>query len=105
MNKELESFLDYHLSNDTDESKITMFPLQCGIGKSEYIPKAIADALKNDEGLIVVTDEKERLKSYVSKVRDEDLATYISSNLDKIAVLTSENFIDEIKTLSSKPIV
>ena len=105
MNKELESFLDYHLCNDTDESKITMFPLQCGIGKSEYIPKAIADALKNDEGLIVVTDEKERLKSYVSKVRDEDLAAYISSNMDKITVLTAENFADEIKTLSSKPIV
>lgn len=105
LKKDLNDFLDYHLRNDTDESKITMFPLQCGIGKSEYIPKKISDALKNGEGMIIVTDETKRLKSYVSNVRDKDLGAYISSNMDKIAVLTAENFADEIKTLSSKPIV
>lgn len=105
LKKDLTEFLDDHLRNDTDESKVTMLPLQCGIGKSEYIPKAIVDALQNKEGLIVVTDETDRLNSYVSNVRDEKLAAYIGSNMDKIAVLAAENFADEIKTIWSKPIV
>ena len=104
MNTELKRFLDEHIQNNTDMSKITVFPLCCGVGKSNYVKYAIADALQNRKGLIVVTDEVKRLNDYVNP-QNEQLAEYIKKNINRISILTGETLSEETKTLYYKPVV
>lgn len=101
----LKNFLDEEIQNDTDTSKITVFPIPCGVGKSEYVKYAIADALQNRRGLIIVTDTIDRLTNYVTEVQEESLAKYIKNNLHRISVLTGDNFADERKKITYKPVV
>lgn len=108
MNIELKKFLDWHLNNDTDTNTISVFPLPCGIGKSEYIKYLVSDAILNYYGLIVVTDAVSHLNAYVTEAYNKetkDLIDYFKKNSNKISVLTAENYRDEIKYISEKPIL
>lgn len=105
MNPELKRLLDRYMSEDTDTNRVTVFPLPCGTGKSEYITYLLADALQNNYGLIVVTDEIDRLNDYVTNEQTEQLTKYIKRNINRISILSSTNILDEIKTLSTKPII
>ena len=105
MNKELKKFLDKHINIDTDTSKISVFPIPCGVGKSEYIKYLLADALQNNYGLIVVTDSVDRLNNYVTNAQDSGLTEYIQRNSHRLSILTKESIADEIKTINFKPIV
>ncbi len=108
MNTELKQFLDNHIKNDTDTDKITVLPLPCGIGKSQYIQYLLSDALINNYGLIVVTDTINRLNKYVTTSYDDEseiLINYIQRNKDKISILTADTFRDEIKKTNYKPII
>lgn len=93
------------MREDTDTKTVTVFPLACGIGKSEYIRYTIADALENNYGLIIVTDSIDRLNGYINSEQDHQLLTYIDRNKDRISVLDSKNISDEIKTISYKPVL
>lgn len=104
MNSELKQFLDYHLNADTDTKTVKVFPLPCGVGKSEYIKYLISDALNKNYGLIVVTDEVERLHSYTA-AQDEQLTEYIHRNIHRISILSSSTIATEAKVLHEKPIV
>ena len=108
LNTELKNFLDSHLNEDTGTNTLTVFPLPCGVGKSEYITYLLAEALQNDYGLIVVTDEIDRLNNYTENIntpQTEQLTNYIKRNLDKISILNSQNISNEIKAVQYKPIV
>lgn len=105
MNIELKQFLDLYLKEDTDTKTVTVFPLPCGTGKSEYITHLLADALQNNYGLIVVTDEINRLNSYTSNKQTEQLTEYIERNKNRISVLSSANISDEIKATPYKPMI
>ncbi|MBE7055839.1 MAG: hypothetical protein E7388_00150 [Ruminococcaceae bacterium] len=104
MNVELKNFLDTYLEKEVDTTKISVFPLPCGIGKSEYIKYTIAETLQNGKGLIVVTDQIDRLKNY-TVAQDEELTEYINKNKKFIAILTSETIKEELKDIHSKPVV
>lgn len=104
MNLELKRFIDRYIKEDTNTKMVTVFPLACGTGKSEYIRYAIADALENNHGLIVVTDLIDRLNSYTLS-QDERLAEYIKRNIDRISILNSTTISVEVKVLHKKPIV
>lgn len=103
----LKNFIDSFIKNDTDTAKITVLPLPCGVGKSQYITYLLSDALIRNYGLIVVTDTIERLNKYVSACYDDDgdLIAYIQRNADKISILTADNFKAEIDKTKYKPIV
>lgn len=107
MDIELKNFIDQYIKADTDTAKITVLPLPCGVGKSQYITYLLSDALIRNYGLIVVTDTIERLNKYVSACYDDDgdLINYIQRNSDKISILTAENFKTEIDKTKYKPIV
>lgn len=105
MNIELKNFLDKHIKEDTDTSKISVFPIPCGVGKSEYITYLLAEALQNDYGLIVVTDTLDRLNKYASSQQNEQLSEYIQRNISKISILNSDSIADEVITLHLKPII
>ena len=108
MDIKLKKFLDNHIKNDTDTDKITVLPLPCGIGKSQYITYLLSDALINNYGLIVVTDTINRLNKYVTTSYDDEseiLINYIQRNKDKISILTADTFRDEIKKTNYKPII
>ena len=107
MDNALKNFIDSFIKNDTDTAKITVLPLPCGVGKSQYITYLLSDALIRNYGLIVVTDTIERLNKYVSACYDDDgdLIAYIQRNADKISILTADNFKAEIDKTKYKPIV
>ena len=104
MNTNLRKFLDKHISGVSRAGMLKVFPLPCGVGKSEYIKYLISDALNKNYGLIVVTDEVERLNSYTA-AQDEQLTEYIQRNIHRISILNSSTIATEAKILYSKPIV
>ena len=104
MNKSLRRFLDKHINGVSCAETLKVFPLPCGVGKSEYIKYLISDALNKNYGLIVVTDEVERLNSYTA-AQDEQLTEYIQRNINRISILNSSTIATEVKVLHSKPIV
>lgn len=102
MNEKLKLFLDSHLKTDTNT--VSVFPLACGVGKTEYIRYLIADALNNNYGLIIVTDEVERLNNYTNS-SDEQLSDYINRNINRVSILTSDSIASEAQTMHKKPII
>lgn len=104
MNTNLKKFLDKHIKGDSCTGTLKVFPLPCGVGKSEYIKYLISDALNQNYGLIVVTDAVERLYSYTT-AQDEQLTEYIQRNIHRISILSSATIATEAKILYTKPIV
>lgn len=104
MNEKLKKFLDTELNKPTANNTVAVFPLPCGTGKSEYIRYLISDALIKGYGLIVITDEIDRLDGY-TKSTNKELQTYLEKNQDRIALLKSETISTEIKTVHKKPII
>lgn len=105
MNTELKLFIDKHIQEDTDTNKLSVLPLPCGVGKSEYIKYLLADAIQTNKGLIVITDSVERLNDYVSNGQDDFLIEYLQRNLSRVSFLTSDTLSKEVLTLSYKPII
>lgn len=70
------------ISSDRDEDRITVFSARCGLGKSTFLQIFIKTWLteNTDHGLIIVTDNLQRLKSFKDCGADE-----------RIAYLTAEN--------------
>lgn len=101
--QKLKEFLDKKIEQSTDESTIDVFPIPCGLGKSQYIKYKISDCLNENTGLIVVTDSVERLNDYI--IDDSDFSNYVKRNEKKIALLTNDTISNELKTLNYKPIV
>lgn len=97
------TYLIDHLSRSTDTSTVDLIPAQCGAGKSTFVTKLIADTLRAGKGLLVVTDEIDRLNSY----RDgaNPLGDYIRRNHDRIFIITAENAKTEREKLYTKSIV
>lgn len=94
--KQLE-FMEYALdtiNTDKDTDKITVFSARCGLGKSTFLQVLIQSWLKEekDEGLIIVTDNLERLSSF-------------SNGDDRIAYLTAENKSSEIVRQMKCPVL
>lgn len=105
MNIELKQFIDKHIKEDTDENKLSVLPLPCGVGKSEYIKYLLAEAIQTNKGLIVVTDSVERLNDYVTNGQDDYLVEYIRRNLSRISILTADTMSKEVTALNYKPIL
>lgn len=101
----LKQFLDEHIANSDNTGKIDVFGIPCGLGKSRYIRYLISDYINKNEGLVVVTDSIERLTDYTQDENDKKLTEYINSNRNKIALLTNNNFLEEIEALHYKKIV
>lgn len=104
MNSQL---IDYIESSITPEKNITdVIALRPGMGKSQYIIKRISDALKTNSGLIVVTDSVDRLNEMTKgEIVDDIIADYLKRNHERIAVLTADNYKEEIKTANYKPVI
>ena len=101
--QKLKEFLDKKIEQSTDESTIDVFPIPCGLGKSQYIKYKISDCLNENTGLIVVTDSVERLSDYI--IDDNDFSNYVRRNEKKIALLTNDTISNELKTLNYKPVI
>ena len=100
----LKKFVDKHIKNSTNQGTLDVFPLGCGVGKSQYIKYKISDCLNDGTGIIIVTDSVNRLNDYIGTDND-DLTAYISRNKTKIAILNADNINEEVKTLDYKSIV
>lgn len=96
--EKLKVFLNQHI-NQCNNGYVNVFPIRCGIGKSTYVKHLISDVIRSgDHGLIIVTDSIIRMGKYVAD-------KFFQDNIDKIAVLTNENFAQEIRHQWHKPIL
>ena len=110
---DMNVFLDDYLATSRDMSTVDVFPLTCGLGKSSYIRRAIAQAIDNGDGLIVVTDRIEGLQDYTHTDREDEkeLNDYLLEHKEQIALLYNETIMDEIPYLyggngkKAKPII
>lgn len=99
------NWLREHLKNSVDEEMIDLVPAPCGIGKSYSMTVQIGDALQNyDAGLIIVTDEVERMHQYVY-AQDGFLAEYLCRNRNRILVYDASNAKAERANLFQKQII
>ena len=73
------------------ESKAYVLPLMCGTGKSSAISLKIRESIENNEGLLVVTDRKDRLKEYMEPDRNQELAAYLKTHSERVAIMKAEN--------------
>ena len=95
---ELKTLIDSIITDDRDDSTVTVLPVRCGIGKSTYTHGKINEICESTspDGLIVVTDSVDRLKEYVNST-DDPTANLIAQYPDKIAVLTADNASTEMQ--------
>lgn len=93
--QDLIDFLDKIISTRRDENLITVIPLRCGLGKSSYLESLIQQRILSDNpnGMLIITDNIERL------------GKFLSSNQNRISMLTQENISEEIQIQGYKPIL
>lgn len=104
---DFSEWLHGHLQISTDQSTIDLIPAPCGVGKSYSMTYEISEALRNyDGGIILVTDELERLHSYVgSSSGDSYLSEYIQRNRNRILVYEARNAKADRHKLFQIPII
>lgn len=91
---------------DSDTRQTEVIALRPGMGKSQFIIKQMSIALQNNDGLMVVTDSVDRLTRMVEGGSiDDEITEYMKRNRDRISLLVSETFRDEIRTVFYKPII
>lgn len=99
------NWLRDHLKNSTDENTVDVIAAPCGVGKSFSMTTQIAEALQNyDTGLLLVTDEVERMRSYTA-AQDSVIAEYIQRNRHRILVYDASNARLERQNLYRKQIL
>lgn len=123
--KEIGVFIDETIQQCIhDQSKVLVFPIQCGLGKTSHIREMIRRHLFLSQGLIVVTDSLAGLKDlaglpptdknyteYLNGLKDDEqreTVSYLNANRDQIAYLDSETIRDELSKLychDGKPII
>ena len=63
------------------DSKITVLPYMCGSGKSTAISYLIRQTIENHEstgdGLLIVTDRKDRMEDYLCSSCDAELDSFL----------------------------
>lgn len=106
----MNTFIDEHILSSKDMSTVDVFPLTCGLGKSSYIRHALAQTIKNKDGLIVVTDKIEGLQDYTHSNRtdEQELNDFLLEHKEQIALLYNETMADETPHLygrKAKPVI
>ncbi len=91
---------------ESDINRITVLPLMCGTGKSTAIRLRMKKLIEEDngEGMIVVTDNKDRIKDYLNP-HDPDMAEFFQNHKDRFIAISSENAADMWKIISQYQIV
>ena len=81
-----------HTIEQADEKRVTVAALMCGMGKSTYISGRIAQTLssRTPEGMLIVTDEVQRMHSYLEP-HDAEVRAVIQRNKGKVVVMSQQN--------------
>ena len=100
-------WLNNHLATSTDTNTVDLIPAPCGIGKSYSMTVQISEALrKHSGGIILVTDEIERMHQYVkAKDKQSYLSDYIQRNRDRILIYEAANAKIDRDKLYKRPIL
>lgn len=101
------AWLSNHLKNSTDQNTIDLIPARCGVGKSISMVYQIAEALShsNKIGILLITDEIERMNGYVNNNYNSKLYNYIQKNRDRIYVVESKNIANDYSNIFTKQII
>lgn len=90
------------------KDEITVLPLICGSGKSTAISYLIRQTIEESDetgnGLLVVTDRKDRMEDYM-KPYDDDLCAFLTQNQDKTVIMTHENVQEAHSKKNSVPVL
>lgn len=96
---ELKTLIDTTIADDRDDSTVTVLPVRCGIGKSTYVRNKIREICQSDspDGLIIITDSVERLRSYDKPDSDNPYDSLLLEFPHKISIITAENASEAMK--------
>lgn len=87
------------------ENKAYVLPLMCGTGKSSVISLKIREYIERNEGLLVLTDRKDRLASYLKPGNNDELYKYLQTHTNSVAIMTAETVEKFKKTHHLYPIL
>lgn len=95
-----------HLATSNDTNTVDLIPAPCGVGKSYSMTVQISEALRNHNGgIILVTDEIDRMHNYVDMDTSSYLGDYIKRNRDRILVYEAANAKADRGKLYTTPII
>lgn len=96
-----------HIAQSDDTSTVDLIPAPCGVGKSYSMTVQISEALKtyNSGGILLVTDELERMHNYLGDNGNSYLCEYISRNASRILVYEAANAKADYDKLFKIPII
>ena len=81
-------------ADEEKRDEITVLPLMCGSGKSTaisyMIKKTIEEANDTGNGLLVVTDRKDRMADYMEP-HDDVLRSYLTEHQNEVVIMIHEN--------------
>lgn len=87
---------------------ISVLPLMCGTGKSTAISykirQTIEEAPKTGNGLLIITDRKDRMDDYMHPY-DDELREYLLKHENKITIMHHDNLNQAYKTFRFRPVL
>ena len=78
--QEIRKLIDKSVRDNRGNQKVLLFPIMCGIGKSSAVSCKMEHELKSKSGqsLLIVTDNKERLNSYIKPSANSDMCDFFA---------------------------
>ena len=88
--------------------EVSVLPLMCGTGKSTAISYKIKETIEQAEttgnGLLIITDRKDRMDDYMHP-HDQDLQKYLQKNKNKVTIMHHDNLAQAYKTFKFRPVL
>ena len=89
-------------------NEISILPLMCGTGKSTAISYKIRETIEQAErtgnGLLIVTDRKDRMDDYMHP-HDKDLELYLADHANQITIMSHDNLSEAFRTYMFTPVL
>lgn len=106
--KQVFEIINQIVADEEKRDEVTVLPLICGSGKSTAISymirQTIEQADETGNGLLVVTDRKDRMHDYMTPY-DAELAEFLRNNKHKVTIMTRETVKDAYSKLKHAPVL
>ena len=110
---EATSILDYINKVEADPEtadKVSVLPLMCGTGKSTAITLKIKEVIEHGAGLLIVTDNNDRLyklwdENTENPLLGEDIKAFIKAHKDDVTVMAANTYVTAAKSQWKHPVL
>lgn len=88
-----------------DDPSPVVLPLMCGAGKSQAISEKIGEAIRDNKGLLVITDRVSRLEKYIDNDHNPILREYLKEHSDQYVILKGKSITSDRKKSHYCPVL